>query len=155
MRPMKPRQQKAPGSRRGFTLVELAITIVIIALLAAFAVLSFGNTDEQRDASMVQSAQASLQTIVTQGSARMDVTPMDLRDDYSDAIKSAMQDALGESSSQNLGVVFDTQGSDFVLTITSTGRKAFFTITNTGDVELRDVSNFTLYDAENGIIKKI
>jgi type II secretory pathway pseudopilin PulG len=155
VQPMKPRQRELYKARKGFTLLELAVIFMIVGLLATFAVISFGGTDEQRDASMVQSAQASLQTIVTQGSTRLDVTPKELRNTKSDAIRFAMQDMLGQSGSQSAGVEFETQGSDFVLTIKGSNRKAYFTITDTGDVELRDVSNFTLYKAQDGIIKKI
>lgn len=137
----------------GYTLLELALILAVIGILAAFGVTSLGNLAEERDARMVQSAQASLQSIVSQGSARMDVTPRVLRDTQANAILGAIQDVMGENA--NSSVTFLRSGGRFVMRITPSGREAIFEITNTGDVQLTDLRKFTVYEVENGVIGKI
>lgn len=136
-------------------MVELAMIMVIIAMLAGFGVVSWGNLAEQRDASMVQSAQADLQSIVSQGSARMDVSPKDLRDKYSQQILLAIQAAVSDNQNSNSRVLFTNSGGNFTMLIQSSGRQASFAITNSGDVNLTQLSNFTVYKVNNGLIEKI
>lgn len=151
-----PRRKNIFPSRNGFTLIELAIAIAIIGLLAAFAFLSFGTAGEDRDAAMVQASQASLQTVVSQGATRLDVTPKVLRDQYSAAILSAIQATVGQNNSQDAGVQFTQSSGQFTMTIPKSGRTATFTITDAGEVQLTNLSSkFTGYKPVNGVIQKI
>jgi len=141
-------------SASGFTLVELVMVILILALLSAFAVVTLGRSDESRDAAMVQSAQASLQTIVSQGAARMDVTPRELNQQHAPAIRNAVQATVGQNSND---VQFTIEGGRYVMTIDSSARRAWYRITDNGDVLLDNISSdFTGYsvDRASGTIRK-
>ncbi|MCE3235160.1 MAG: hypothetical protein K0Q50_1340 [Vampirovibrio sp.] len=135
-------------------MTELAMILAIISMLAAFGLVSMKGLAEQRDASMVQSAQANLQSIVSQGATRLDVTPKELRDSHSAQILLAIQSAVGEVGGNNGGVTFTNSGGKFTMTITSSGRQASFTISDNGDVNVKELSKFSDYKVNNGIIVK-
>ncbi|HEY9746449.1 MAG TPA: prepilin-type N-terminal cleavage/methylation domain-containing protein [Oculatellaceae cyanobacterium] len=144
------------ASKQGFSLVELTMVIAIVLILAAFAVVSFGNTDEVRDASMVQSAQASLQSLISQGAVRMDKKPYDMAKEDALAILTAIQANVGEGSGKDQGVKFSLAGDrQFGMTI-GDKRGAVFEVLQSGDVRLKSLSNFPNYmvDPNNGVIKK-
>ncbi|HEY9687507.1 MAG TPA: prepilin-type N-terminal cleavage/methylation domain-containing protein [Coleofasciculaceae cyanobacterium] len=144
------------GRSTGYNLIELAMVIAVVATLAAFALISFGNTGEQRDAQMVMSAQASLQSIVSQGAVRMDRRPDQLP---AAAVLMAVQSAVSQNGAANNGVSFTGNGNQFTMTISSSNRAATFEISNTGDVRLIGLNNFANYtvDTTHAIwtIKKI
>jgi prepilin-type N-terminal cleavage/methylation domain-containing protein len=139
----------------GFALVELVLTIAVIAILAAFTVTSFGDSSEVRDAALVQSAQAALQSIVAQGSARMAMTPATLRDSYSGSVLNALKASFNTTGTTYTSVQFTPSGNDFIMTIPSSGRSATYSISTSGDVTLSGLSNFTTYEKLNGVIGKI
>jgi prepilin-type N-terminal cleavage/methylation domain-containing protein len=60
----------------GFTLIEMAIVIVAIAVLAAYAIVRFGEMTEDADATMVRTSQALLQQTLTQAAIRRDRAPI-------------------------------------------------------------------------------
>jgi prepilin-type N-terminal cleavage/methylation domain-containing protein len=64
---------------RGFTLLELAIIIGIIGILASFAVVSFERIKEDQDALALQNGMVSYQNVVIQGSQRLDVSPSSVK----------------------------------------------------------------------------
>lgn len=139
------------AAQRGFTLMELCMVIALIALVSAFAIISFGNTGERRDATMVQAAQANLQTIISQGAVRMDIRPDQLP---SNMVLTAIQSSIGESGANNSGVRFTATGNNsYTMTITSSNRSATFDVSNTGDVRLIGLNNFTSYvvDRSNAV----
>jgi prepilin-type N-terminal cleavage/methylation domain-containing protein len=144
------------GRWTGYNLIELGMVIAVVSILAAFALISFGNTGEQRDAQMVMSAQASLQSIVSQGAVRMDLRPDQLP---SAAVLMAVQSAVSQNGAANNGVSFTGNGNQFTMTISGSNRGATFEISNTGDVRLIGLNNFANYtvDTTNAIwtIKKI
>ena len=139
---------------KGYSITELAMILAIIAMLAAFGLVSMSGMGEQRDASMVQSAQASLQSIVSQGATRLDVSPKELRDNHSAQILLAIQSAVAETAGGGGGVTFVNSGGKFTMTITSSGRQASFIISDNGDVNVKDLSKFSDYKVNNGIIVK-
>ncbi len=158
MLPMSVLRERAPKNRRfapGFNLVELAMVILTVSLLTAFALISFGSSGEQRDARMVQAAQANLQSIVSQGAVRMDLPPAQLAANHANAILTAIRSSVGQlQNGSSSAVSFTNSGSSqFAMQITSSNRGAVFQITNTGDVSLIQLSNFSSYvvDSSNGI----
>ncbi len=142
-------------ARRGFNAVEVAIAVIIVAVLGAFTLATLSNSDEVQDAAMVQSAQASLQSVVTQGAARMDLTPMALRDTYSGSILNELKASFRTKNTGNANVQFTPSGDSFLMNIPKAGRSATFKINNSGDVNLTSLSNFTSYKVFNGVISKI
>ncbi len=52
---MRTNGRKANGRRRGFTLLEILVVVAIIALLAAFVVPSFINTQRNQEIKLAQS----------------------------------------------------------------------------------------------------
>lgn len=146
---------KTSRASLGFTLIELAMVILVIAILSAFALVSFGNTGETRDASMVQSAQASLQSLISQGAVRMDKKPYELDEQ---SVLTAIRASVGDiSGSQNMGVTFTSNApKQYTMTIGKSKRGATFEVTLTGDVKLKALNNFQHYkvDPGNGIIQK-
>lgn len=151
---MKLQTTKRQGNR-GFTIIEVAMVIAVIAILSAFALVSFGNTGETRDASMVQSAQASLQSLISQGAVRMDKKPYDLDEK---SVLTAIKASAGDfNATQNRGVTFSSNASkQYTMTIGSSKRSAVFEVSTTGDVKLKTLNNFQHYqvDQSNGIIQK-
>jgi type II secretory pathway pseudopilin PulG len=138
--------------KRGYTVLELVMIILIVAVLAAYSWTSFQGTDEARDAAMVQSAQAALQSIVSQGSARSDLPPDQLQPGNVLNALNASFSTTGNGSS----VKFSLSGSDFLMSIPNNGRNrsARFHIGANGDVNLLNLSNFTDYTVQNGVIFK-
>ncbi len=136
---------------RGYSLVELAVIILIIALFGAFAMTSLMGTDEDRDAAMVQAAQVSLQQVVSQGAARLDVNPGQLNPS---AVLMAVQATVNQSGDANNGVTFALDGSNYKVNISSSGRGASFNIGENGDVECSQALEFSKYACTNGIISK-
>jgi type II secretory pathway pseudopilin PulG len=150
---MKPIMTKKKAVQ-GISLIEIGMVIAVLAIISAFAMVSFGNTGEVRDASMVQSAQASLQSIISQGAVRMDTKPYDL-----DAamVLTAIRANIGERGTVNQGVTFTSPGPhSYTMTIRGSQRSATFDVSTTGDVRLRSpLNNFPHYQVDaNGIIQK-
>ncbi len=129
-------------SARGYTLIELAVVIAVLGILTAFAVVSFGNTGERRDATMVQAAQANLQSIISQGSVRMDTRPDQLP---ANMVLTAIQMAVGEQGASNQRVRFTSAGNQYTMSLDESSRSATFDVTNTGDVRLIGLNNFPNY----------
>lgn len=150
MNAAKNRKMFSRAAKRGFTLIELAMTMAVIAITAAFAMTTFQGSDEARDAAMVQSAQAALQSVVSQGSARTDTAPANLNpSNVMNALK-----ATFNSNGPNTSVQFSLSGSNYTMTMSGKNRAATFGIGNNGDVNLISLSNFTDYTVQNGVIFK-
>ncbi len=137
--------------KAGFTLIEVAVVIALIAILAAVGMTAFQGMDEHRDAEMVMSAQATLQAIVTQGATRLDIRPSEFDDPEYRAVLVAAQHALGNdgAGTAKSAVRLSRSGSRYTLTIPSTKRGAVFTVNNNGVVELETANNFTSYRKDN------
>ncbi|WP_303675010.1 prepilin-type N-terminal cleavage/methylation domain-containing protein [Vampirovibrio chlorellavorus] len=143
----------------GFSLIEVAVVIALIAILAAMGMTAFQGMDEHRDAEMVMSVQATLQSIVTQGATRMDIRPSDFNDQDYRAVLIATQHALGNIGTGTNGSAVRLSGSgrSFSLTIPSSRRGAVFTVNNNGVVELETANNFTSYQKDSqskSLVKK-
>lgn len=152
---MKSRFIRYSTAKSGYSLLELGLIIGVMAVLSCFALVSFGNMGEERDAKMVQAAQASLQSIVSEGAARLDMRPADFGDDQFQAVLLAAQASIGQRTGTNSSSVqLSRAGRNYTLTIASTGRQAVFSLSTSGNVDLIRVDNFGSYTASNGVIKK-
>ena len=61
---------KKLATNRAFTLMELVMVIAILGIFATFAVVAFGDADEQKDVRAFNSVQATLQSVEIQGAER-------------------------------------------------------------------------------------
>lgn len=130
------------GIVRGLSLVEIIVSVLIVLALGAFAAVSLQNGAEQQDAQRVQAAQTSLQSIVSQGAARMDVEPDQLNPQ---AVLTAVQATVGRQSGLDASTQFSRIGNLYVVTIQPSKRSATFDIAPTGDVRLIALNNFSNY----------
>lgn len=149
---------QARNAQRGYTLIELAMIIGIMGMLAMFGVMSFGGLNEKRDAQMVETVQADLQSIVSQGMTRMDVNATQLMSTYSANVLTAVQAVIGQNGGNDLGITITNAGNQYTMTITKSQRTATYSVSNTGDVNLVSISpNFTGYcvDTNSGPIATI
>lgn len=158
----------------GITVVEWAFVGCLLLIVLAFAIVSFGNGGESSDASLVQSAQESLQAIISQGAIRMDTRPDQLPPSaVLIAVQSAMEEggnaahpSTGSGSSEthktqapgnaNQKVHFNNVGNQYVMVIDHSRRSATFTVAANGDVRLVGLNNFPNYrvDGNNGSITR-
>lgn len=140
----------------GYTLIELAITIALIALVSAIGIANWSMTDEVRDANMIQSTQAALQQVISQGSSRADMSPEDLvtngaqRTNIVNAVRLLLQNRP-QITFTDLGI-----GQPFRITITSTGRWGNFLVDpNSGNVACQNLSGtFINYNCAGGVIAR-
>lgn len=144
---------------KGMTLIELAVVIAILTVLSGFAMLSWSSLDENRDATLVQAAQANLQTVISQGSLRLDKSPQQLLAENSDNIQRAVRVLLEDDQNGNAKNELDFQvaGNTANLSINSGRRTATFSISNNGDVALSGLGgsqNWSQYGVQNGVIKR-
>lgn len=140
---------------KGFSLVELAMVMIVIAICAAVAVSSFGMNSEARDAAMVQAAQSIVQNTIAQGASRVDVSPVELLNTRASNVQTAIQRAILENNGKNNGVSITLNGRTVTLTITSSQRTAVYTVQDTGNVQLTGLSPlFTHYTIRDGDIAK-
>lgn len=154
-----PRLTRYPSCQQGYTLIELVMIILIVGMIAMYGIITFGNTREQRDASMIQSAQASLQAIVSQGATRFDIRPEDLPTNSAglNAVITAINGNLGSAGGQTGEVFFSAGQYPFRLNFSNSDSWATFQVQPSGDVVLVSVSaNLTLkgYQIQNGVLVK-
>lgn len=143
----------------GFTLLELGIVICLLAILGAFGITTWLSSDEMRDAQMVQSAQAALQQVISQGATRMDTSPSTmlantaLRTNVITAVNTL--NGVGPTASATDRVSFTDANPNFTMRINSTGRTATYRVDPaTGNVSLMTIGGFTTYVQNNGVIQR-
>lgn len=109
-------------------------------LLIVYLVLFLLGLQETREAKMVNSVQISLQQAVSRGMTTLQLPPE--RIDPANIINAAR-------GSFPKGVRVDRS---FAMTLPQSPRKARFTLTHDGNLELVSLTNFTRYHIENGRI---
>ena len=141
-------------SAQGTTFIELAIVVAILVIMASFGMMAWTSMGEARDATMVQAAQASLQTVISQGAARMDIAPSALNGAN---VVTAMNSLLQRKAGAGSEISFTTTGAgNYQITVTGTGRGANFTMNATsGDITISALTgNWSEYAVQNGAIAK-
>lgn len=143
---------KKGNAERGYTLVELAVTIAILGLVSGFAIIRMDGLLESRDASAIQAAQAALQQVISQGSTRMDVAPAALDPDI---VRDATQDYLMQNSGVT-AVNFSTSGTNrYTLNLSSSTRSAQYQVQNDGQVDIISAPGFNHYSIQSGKLEKL
>ncbi len=143
----KKAKRKDMRASKGFTLIEMAVAIMIVAVLATFAAFTYSDVLEAADASLVDAAQASIQAVVSQASARMDVNPTALP---GNAVANAVRVNVPDRA-----LVTSGGGAVYNLNINNTGRGARYQVGTNGDVVLISLSGFSNYTiSANGTIYK-
>jgi prepilin-type N-terminal cleavage/methylation domain-containing protein len=141
----------------GFTLVEMAVAIAVVAILSAFSYTSFLQTEETRDAALVQSVQASLQAVLLQASNRLDLTPQAIVQQFPNNVINATSASLG-GGAQGAAQLNAAQGGVLRLTIRNSTRQADFQVENDGDVVIvpNSLTNFVSHQINaNGLLERI
>jgi prepilin-type N-terminal cleavage/methylation domain-containing protein len=125
--------------KQGFTLIEIVIVLAIIGIFSIFAVVAFGDADEQKDVRAFNTLQATLQSVVLQGADRTNSKPQELSPDTVIA-------AMPPHSYINL-VVINTENIEAV---TNRGRKRTIEFaTNTcGDVCMINLTGFVTFSLQ-------
>jgi prepilin-type N-terminal cleavage/methylation domain-containing protein len=150
--------------RAGYTLIEMAITIALLGILAAVSIPNFMSMNESRDARMVESAQSTLQQVISQASNRRDVSPGCLMGSQTccpipaacsmNHMRPQIQAAVINSIDPTQGRIQFTvpSATSATMTIVSTGRTATYTIDPAGNVSLANtgLGGFTRFQALNG-----
>lgn len=126
---------KALPAQAGVSLMEMALVLAIIAIFTTFAVSSFGNADENRDATVIQNTQARLQTTINTAAERFDIAP--------GAVNAAnVINALAAAPRVTLAL---NGGNGYRVTLNDSGRTGTYRLNACGDICLAAVTNFTAY----------
>lgn len=122
--------------RGGFTVVELLIVVVVIAILAAITIVSYNGIANQTYDSAVKSDLSTLAKKIELIKAEADTYPVPLTSDMSlGASKSSYQPARN-----NLYYCLSAAADDFALGAISKSGNGFFYVASTGKVTSGSVS---------------
>ncbi|MEB3287242.1 MAG: hypothetical protein VKJ04_07035 [Vampirovibrionales bacterium] len=139
------------ASGKGFTLLELCVIFGIVAVLSAVAIGNWATTTEVRDAAAVQSGQAALQQVISQGSTRADTSPANLLASQRNNVLTAAN-LLMQNRRE---LVFSNAAPNVRLSITTSGRWANFSVDADGNVVLQALSaDWTDFTVDNGVITR-
>lgn len=139
---------------KGLTLIELAVTIMMVLILSGVSLVTFVDVLESGDATLVQSTQAVLQTTLTQAASRLDVNPLTLSQGTGGFNGQNVVNACRVSVPQRANLIW-TGGVNYQLDIPGRGRSATYSVTNTGDVVVQGLDGFQKYVIVNGVVQKI
>jgi prepilin-type N-terminal cleavage/methylation domain-containing protein len=126
---------KAVRAEAGMSLIEMALVLAIMAIFTTFAISSFGNADENRDATVVQNTQARLQNTINMAAERFDIAP--------GAVNAAnVINALAATPNVTLAL---NGANGYRVTLTNSGRTGTYRLNACGDICLAAATNFTAY----------
>ena len=120
----------------GFSLIEVAIVIAILGIIAAVAIPPFVGLDEGAEVSMAETTQNAIQAILTQAADRLEVGALN--------VPSASIVATFEQN--DYGALAAVGAGAYRFTF-NTGRSAQFATTRCGDVCLTGLTGFNQYQA--------
>jgi hypothetical protein len=142
------------GAQAGFTLQELAVVMVAMVTLAGFAAMGLTDITETAEAGAVEAVQGSLQIVISQASARQDISPLNLIDPGV-APHSGVNvvNALAIERAGEIEVAFAAPNI-FTVTFMNSGREASFVVQANGDVDVQAGSlvDFPNFQVVNGAI---
>jgi Tfp pilus assembly protein FimT len=113
----------------GFTLIEIAVCVGVMVLLAGIGFYSFRNQGEMQDAALANSIQGALQTALGQICLRTERTPADVFTNFRPNII-----GFAASSLQQDIVNLTPQGNNIQLRFVRSGRTVDFGLNAIGDV---------------------
>lgn len=112
--------------RSGFTIVELLIVIVVIAILAAITIVAYnGISNRAKASSIISDTQSSAKKIATWTIQNANTLPAD---------ESALATSAGLSDGNGKDYTYSRMGSNYCLTITSQGLTRHVAGTNDGQI---------------------
>ena len=138
--PSLPNPRTATAHAKGITLVEVAVTVAIIAVFIGFALATLIDFSEDGDARTLQSDQAMLQGIVLQASDRLNTLPSNV----------SLANVLNVMPA-NPQRTLQAGASTFTHTMAKSGRGATLRVNGCGQVcvtTLNGYSKFTLQPSE-------
>ncbi|MBK8190790.1 MAG: hypothetical protein IPK79_10120 [Vampirovibrionales bacterium] len=135
-------------AHKGFTLIELTCIVVAMLVLSGIALFVYGDVMESGDATLVDSVQGSLQTVISQASSRLDVNPT--------ATPSANVVNVLRMSIPDTAAVTATGPTTYRLEMPRSARRAAYQVGANGAVRITGLSGFTHYSIDaDGSIKKL
>ncbi len=138
----------------GFSLIEISITLLIIGVISAIAIMGITTTSEDKDAAMANAVKSTLQSIVNTASERLHVDPDQLE---TDKVLESAQRMFGVYTTPdtpaltNAPIGLAYTGSEYELTLNSSNRKVYYTLSN-GQIAISSFSPgaFTYYTINGG-----
>lgn len=125
---------------QGFTLVEAAVVIAIIAIFASFAWINFNTIDEDADGAMAQSTQASLQTVLLQGADRLNTSAANV------LMSQVVAATPGLTGRPDQFSVTATSATQVTLALPRSGRSVVYRSNACGQVCVNAMNGFSKYN---------
>lgn len=136
----------------GFTLIEMAIVIAIIAILAAVAVPKMSSLSEDADAETVRAIVADVEMSINEGTNRgIPYADLKATTGHLNDIVALAQEAFPDR------VTITASGAGTIkaaITQSAAARSATLTMQNDGSVKITAVSGFSHYTLVSGDLKK-
>jgi prepilin-type N-terminal cleavage/methylation domain-containing protein len=127
----------AKASQPGVTLIEVAASICIIAIVAGYAAIQMNALNEEPDGSMAQSVQGSLQATLVQGADRLNTSPA--------AVTMAQVVAASPVSDPGRFTLAAGSATQATLTMLASTRSVTFRKNDCGQVCVDTLTGFTKY----------